>query len=409
MVSVFPAPKRGKRRVFTTKAAGATKKKNNMVAAGKKSKLSKTPFVPYVRHGTKTAVSRPSQCHWNRDVFELKQATDKQIIDMLTKDKQLPNWKGKTCPFCGVGKVMALANYKKKGWQYKCGRKACKRFIKAHAFHPIYQASGKGPGSTPLQTQAAVLFALISGASQATTHKLFKKNHKMIERLSRSNDEARKKFITKNEKAVSFGNGTDWMDAEADEVDVTNDVDPDPEDSSKPVSWEQWGGLVMRGFPRTLILKRLCPCKTKLRAPGPGPIRKRDWKPFAKKYIEGKKIVLHSDGARSYKLKLRNVLHDQAIHKKKKVVVNGVAKWVNPKYSKIIIHEIENKQKLYVKSGTQIIDRFWSHLRTHLGRMKRTTGSKTLEARIRSAQFTYWYKREDLWMRTGDMLQDSRA
>ena len=72
--------------------------------------------------------------------------------------------------------------------------------------------------------------------------------------------------------------------------------------------------------------------------------------------------------------------------------MNGVAKWVNPKYSKIIVHEIENKQKLYVKSGTQIINRFWSHLRTHLGRMKRTTGSKTLEARIRSARFTYWYK-----------------
>ena len=199
------------------------------------------------------------------------------------------------------------------------------------------------------------------------------------------------------------------MDAEADEVDVTKDVDTENPDDQRPVVWEQWGGLVMRGFPKTLVLNRLNPKKTKLRAPGPGPIRKLDWTPVAKKHIKGKKIVLHTDGARTYKLRINGVIHDQAIHKKKRVIENGVAKWIKPKYSKIVCHEVDNRQKLYVKTGTQIIDRFWGHLRAHLGRMKRQTGSQTLQSRIRSAQFTYWYKGEDLWLRTGDMLKYMRA
>ena len=162
----------------------------------------------------------------------------------------------------------------------------------------------------------------------------------------------------------------------------------------------------MRGFPETLVLKRLKPRKTKRRAPGPGAIRKRDWKPIAKEYLENRKVILHADGARTSKLKVPGVLHDMAVHKKMLVIKNGVRIWMNPKYSELHTHITPDKTKVHVKTGTQIIDRFWKHLRGHLGTMKRKTGSATLESRIRSAQFTYWYKGQDLWLKTGDMLEE---
>ena len=68
----------------------------------------------------------------------------------------------------------------------------------------------------------------------------------------------------------------------------------------------------------------------------------------------------------------------------------------------------QDGDKLYVKTGTQVMDRFWRHLREHLGSMKKKPGSARLRRRIRSAQFTYWYKGQDLWLKTGDMLEEMR-
>ena len=148
------------------------------------------PYVPYVRHGQKTVTSRPDRCNWKRCLFDLTGSTDKQIINTLTQDKQLPNWKGKRCPYCSKGKLRGLARRKGRSWAYPCGHNKCKRWVLPHSFHPIYKASG-GPSSMPLQTQAGIHFALVSGASQAVDHKLFKKNNKLIARISRSNDTVR--------------------------------------------------------------------------------------------------------------------------------------------------------------------------------------------------------------------------
>ena len=61
----------------------------------------------------------------------------------------------------------------------------------------------------------------------------------------------------------------------------------------------------------------------KIAIPGPGPIRKRDWKPVAKQYLEVRRMVLHTDGARAYKLKLDQVERCNVVHKKKQVKANG--------------------------------------------------------------------------------------
>ena len=74
------------------------------------------------------------------------------------------------------------------------------------------------------------------------------------------------------------------------------------------------------------------------RAPGPGPIRKPDWKPFANKFLKDRKVILHTDGARTYKLWLPGVLHDNVVHKKKKAIIAGKTIWIKPQYAKIWTH-----------------------------------------------------------------------
>ena len=48
--------------------------------------------------------------------------------------------------------------------------------------------------------------------------------------------------------------------------------------------------------------------------------------------------------------------------------MNGVTTWVKPKYTRVVTHTLPSGEKVTVKAGTQIIDRFWSHLRWALGR-----------------------------------------
>ena len=48
----------------------------------------------------------------------------------------------------------------------------------------------------------------------------------------------------------------------------------------------------------SLILVPLPPRSTSARAPGPGPLLKRDWAPIASKYVQGQRVVMHTDSAK---------------------------------------------------------------------------------------------------------------
>ena len=72
---------------------------------------------------------------------------------------------------------------------------------------------------------------------------------------------------------IVYGSIHEWNDVEADEVDVAKgDDDHLVMNPKKTIVWEQWGGIVERGAPESLMLTRLDPSKTIRRAPGPGPI-----------------------------------------------------------------------------------------------------------------------------------------
>ena len=138
-----------------------------------------------------------------------------------------------------------------------------------------------------------------------------------------ANDVARADYVTKQERNITYGGA--WQDTEVDEVDVGKLTDETIEHQHN-TTWEQWGGLVERGRPSSLRLYRLNPKKTKKRALGPGPIRKVDWMPIAKKHLANRKIILHSDGARAYKVKLPGVHHCNFVHQKKKQTVKNKAR-----------------------------------------------------------------------------------
>ena len=167
------------------------------------------------------------------------------------------------------------------------------------------------------------------------------------------------------------------------------------------------GGVVQRGASSTLTLTKLCPKKTGFRAPGPGPIRKKEWQLFAKKHLKGRNIILHSDGARSYRFKLHGVMHDYVVHKKKLIIKNGVRTWLKPKFTQVVRHMTPDGAKMYVKSGTQIIDRFWSHLRGFMQHRSAKPGTWELRRRVRMAQWTYWHRSRGLWSHAGAAIQAS--
>ena len=63
-------------------------------------------------------------------------------------------------------------------------------------------------------------------------------------------------------------------------------------------------------------------------------------------------------------------------------------------------------KRLWVRSGTQIIDGIWGRLRTFIGKQKQA-GSRALTHKIRSFQWCQWHRGCDLWSETGNMLQDA--
>ncbi|CAE7639351.1 unnamed protein product, partial [Symbiodinium sp. CCMP2456] len=284
-------------------------------------------------------------------------------------------------------------------WAHRCRVKACQRFVQPADFHPIF-VSGAGSSKTSLQKQASVLLCAVASVPQHCVSKILDVDDKIVSRVYTNVDMARARFVMAHEKYIQYGGGPDWVDVEADEVDLGKAV----VDNNK-VKWEQWCGIVQRGSPKTLRLVQLQPPLTKTRSPGPGPIRKKDWKPIAEKLLAGRHIVLHTDGARAYKLKLDKVAHCNVVHKKKKIKIGNKVMWVKPHFTKVYQLSIPGGKTLRVKSGTQIIDRCWRHLREHIKNSPRSPGNTVLMRKIRSAQWVYWQKGKSLWTATGEMLK----
>ena len=121
-------------------------------------------------------------------------------------------------------------------------------------------------------------------------------------------------------------------------------------------------------------------------------------KTLGNKLLHNRRIVLHTDSAKSYKLKIEGVIHDRVVHAKKRVKVDGKFRWLKPHYVKIVKHNVPNTNRtITVKFGMQMIDRAWRFLKDRIiVNQNCRVGSKALRAKLRSAQYEYWHKNDDL-------------
>ena len=267
---------------------------------------------------------------------------------------------------------------------------------------------GWGKNYKPFKHQVKLLLGLTAGLTLPQCHLLWGDWITYVRRFSQRLDSARAMYVRKTEKTIKFGNpgAGPWQDVEADEVDLRKE-EVAGDGNIKKAQWNQWGGIVQRGKPSSLVLFKTTAKQTKFRAPGPGPISKRDWTPMANKWLKGRWVFIHTDGARSYKLgmnrkrTLDGVIHDYVVHKKKKIG----GKWTTPKYVQLFQHTMPDKSVVYTKGGTQIIDRFWRTLRKHLEGRSPSVNRVGFENRVRAAQWEYWNMGTDLWAKTGEMLR----
>ena len=299
----WPSPKRGKARALTKRPSTSMKYVK----------------VPYVRHGTPTTRNRSERERWGLSIHKFMTMRQPALLTLLRQHKLLPDWSKRLCPHCGQGKVTTLSYDKtRQTWVYRCRASTCHKFILPHDFHPIFIKNNWSSG-TSLAMQASILLCAVAGVPQHCLAKILDVDDKVVSRIYGNNEAARARFVLQNEKHIQYGGINGWVDVEADEVDLGKGLIENLENPKLNTKWEQWCGIVQRGCPSSLRLIPLKPPLTKTRSPGPGPIRKRDWKPLGKKFLEGRKIILHTDGARAYKLKLDAVVHCNVIHKKKKV------------------------------------------------------------------------------------------
>ena len=154
--------------------------------------------------------------------------------------------------------------------------------------------------------------------------------------------------------------------------------------------------MVQRGRPDTLVLHQLPTKSTSRRSPGPGPIDLATWQKIAEKYFVGSRVVIHTDSARAYWAPVRGCLQTRVVHQLKKV--NGI--WTKPIFARNTLLDMPNGKKLQVRSGTQCIDGFWAHLRSHIGKNHNSDENLVAEL-LRACQFRFWCSGSDPMIRLG--------
>ena len=300
-------------------------------------------------------------------------------------------------PHCNVGKLGSLKEFAgRSGLNWQCSHYNCSKYVTPAHGHLVYNKAW-GASHTDLNTQAAILMCNLAGVSQQSAHILLGVNHKLIGGIYKRAAQVRRLYVEDKEKEIEFGNGKNWQDVEADDAvflkkfEVVKDVTKKKKATQgkkwkgkgkrkwkRQATWEQWAGIIQRGKPSSLVLKRTKTSATKASAPGPGAIKKFDWKPLGTKHLLDRKVILHTDRARSYRLRLRGVLHDSVRHSKKLVLRHGKRVLLKPKFVVTVKHTLPGGRKIKVKAGTQVIDRAWRFLKDRITNRSALPGSDAI-------------------------------
>ncbi|CAE7777099.1 unnamed protein product [Symbiodinium sp. CCMP2592] len=312
-------------------------------------------------------------------------ANDHDIIKMLLADKLLMDLSAKLCPRCSSGALSKLHTGGPHHLKHRCNNYKCTAAITPYHLHPLFSEC-MGPQKQSLQMQSAMLLLMLHKVPQSTIHLVLDINHKAIEYMEKKLCRLCKDFVEKEEKNIVFGNKRTWVDVEADEATFDKrDISKDPDLKhliSKPnntILWEHMGAM---GWNRT---------EQSGRSSGRASLKRN----FAT--------------AKFFSIPIRQkAIHDRVVHCKKRVKINGKYQWTSPKYVTMVTHKVPgSNKKLKVKSGTQIIDRAWRFLKDRIAINQNVkAGSSLLRAKLRSAQYDYWFKNSDLWLASGELCTE---
>jgi len=291
-----------------------TQRLRNSIMSKKKSR--RWLSIPYVRHGEPTVKSRPERVKCMRSLFSFVGKSEKEMYKLLSGDRLVLDWTGRSCPHCRTGMLRkSIGTERGPRWRCNSGRQ-CGKSISAHYGHPLL-THGRGLKAVPLSKQACILFCLLSGCKTNSTCMLLDVNHKAVESMQSRINKLRMRCVRRCEKKVTYGRRSTWTDVEADEMVVRKRTAT--VGSRKFAEWEQWAGCIERGRPSSLSLWKTTSSLTEPNAPGPGAIKKGDWIDFAFAKLANRRVILHSDGARSYRLRVPGLLHDAVVHKKSSI------------------------------------------------------------------------------------------
>eukprot|EP00971_Amphidinium_carterae_P193293 3835895-Amphidinium_carterae.3 len=127
---------------------------------------------------------------------------------------------------------------------------------------------------------------------------------------------------SKDQYDVRLNDAGGWVDVEADEFTLRKTM------VDGRMVWLSYLGLARRGFPSTLVILQLLESRvTKKRAPGPGPLRKAEWTKVGAKYVDGQRLILHTDSAKAYNEPFAEMKHTRVVHMPK----NVDGQWVRPR------------------------------------------------------------------------------
>ena len=241
---------------------------------------------------------------------------------------------------------------------YRCKSRGCQCWVSRIQGHLIFTM---GRCAIPIQQQFIILRAFLNDIPSSSIHLQHNIPHATIERYIARVRAHITTWVKETQSEIIGSDDKDIPDVEVDECTVAKF----PSGKSRaPMSWIGYIGLVSRGFPSSLVLEALPSKNTTVRAPGPGPISSAVWQPIASRWLEHGNLVMHTDSARAYKAPIAGVHHTTVVHQLKKVE----GRWIPPTFSSTINFDIAKGYRKKFKSGTQTIDRFWTHLRREFRR-----------------------------------------
>lgn len=417
MYKSYPSAKKGKERLLrklATMKASKPKSMKSMESVMKKCMKLKqprpskdqVPYVPKRQMVDDHNKARLANQKWCMSFSKLASMTELETINHLTKVGILE--KRKVCPACGHGSLTGLTKDRMRGWVQRCRSRRCHKFILPHAFHPIFNVPW-GKNHISLNSQAQILFCLVSGVEASKAHILTGSSHKAVDNLLMRWLGTVSAFVEHEQSKIRLGGADEWTECEADEVTIRGKKDQ----SGKKVTWHQYCGILRRGDRRSLILHRMHSRTTSVKIHGkgmgsrvsPGPITKVEWKKIANRYLKNQKVLLHTDGARAYRFeKIAGVITDFVKHKRPRPVYSALWCHSLPRDQKKAHALAKHKgevDKVWVKKGTQIIDCVWKLLRKNGVPQNVKADASPIDRRVREWQWRHWNAEVDKWAALG--------